>query len=319
MDETRREAQRASRRRFLEGAALVASAATASAARPLLAAEPRTSGGAKRDRWSQPFRRMVAFGESHVTGISATRPEYGWVSLVKGLIDRFQHDEVELINRGLGADVLSRQSPLYEEYRGRRPIGIERYRRHVIETDPDLVILAYGYNDMQSGTPVLAFMEDLQVVLTDIQEQTKSLVVLLDTYFVADAWHEDPPREGSSEGRWKHGSREKQLVYNRAIEAVAAKNDLLCARIYEALEDAEWLICEPSGPDIHLNDLGHQLVANRVFETLASNCSGLALKAAEDRRRVGKSPWRYGPEGQESRLIRDFYPESKAFLKEGGG
>ena len=60
--------------------------------------------------------------------------------------------------------------------------------------------------------------------------------------------------------------------------------------------EAEWLICSPSGVgDTHANDLGHQIVANRVFEVLAVTCSALARKALSDREKVGKSPWRHEP------------------------
>ena len=88
---------------------------------------------ATKDYRSEPARRLVTFGEGHTVGISATRWEDGWVAILKRLIDRFQDEPVELVNRGIGADVLSKACPIYAEYRGRRPIGIERYRRRVIE------------------------------------------------------------------------------------------------------------------------------------------------------------------------------------------
>jgi len=67
--------------------------------------------------------------------------------------------------------------------------------------------------------------------------------------------------------------------------------------------------------DIHVHDLGHRIIANRIFEVLAANCSCIAQKALEDRRRAGKSPWRYGLEGRENALVRDFYPDSTELLK----
>ncbi len=39
--------------------------------------------------------------------------------------------------------------------------------------------------------------------------------------------------------------------------------------------ETEWMVHYDG---IHANDLGHRVVANRIFEVLAQNCSGLAKK-----------------------------------------
>ena len=310
--------RRTNRREFLETTAVAAAMVGTANFAPAHPVPETSTPAAKPDRWSDPFKRMVVFGESHTTGASATRREYSWACRLKELIDRFQYEPVELINRGLGADVVSKQAPVYEEYRGRRPIAIERYRKHVIEAEPDLVIVSYGYNDMRCGTPLEAFLDDLSFILTEIQRDTHSLLVLLDTYYIPPGGYAG--RRGGTETAsvWNRGSREKQLTLNRRLESLAAEKNLLLVSVYEALGEADWMICDPTGrADIHLNDLGHQVVAGRIFEVLAANCSCLSHKAQEERRRIGKSPWRSGPEGHENRLIRDFYPDSDEFTDRG--
>ena len=42
--------------------------------------------------------------------------------------------------------------------------------------------------------------------------------------------------------------------------------------------------------DLLANDLGHRVVANKVFEILASNCSGLARETQELEKEI--PPWR---------------------------
>ena len=265
----------------------------------------------KTDWWSNPFKRMVTFGESHTVGISATKREYGWASVLKELIDLFQHEPVRLINRGLGADIISRQCPLFQEYKGKRPIGIERYRKHVIEENPDLVIISYGYNDMRAGTPEKAFRADMQTVITDIKNETQSLVVLMDTYFIPGKGYSNGTGGTIAGSNWDRGSKEMQGLYNQTIRDLAGANDLLFASVYEVQEEATWTFCTPSGEgDIHANDLGHRLIAHRVFEVIAANCSCVSIKAQEERERIGKSPWRRGPDSLEAQLIKDFYPDS---------
>ena len=268
----------------------------------------------KKDRWNKPFRKIVNFGESHTAGASATRLEWGWAPLLKQMIDRFQYDPVVLINNGLGADVLSKDCPVYEEYQGVRPIGIERYRKHIIEQDPDLVIISFGYNDMRGGTPLPSFVRDLETVVSDIKNEADCLIVLLDTYFLPEKGFQNPTGGTIVGRRWHNANPAIKKEYDTALREIAKKFDLLFVPVSHAQGFAEWGLADPSGEgDIHANDLGHTLIANKIFEVLATNCSCLAKKALDERQRVGKSPWRYGEQTQEGRIIRDFYPESDAF------
>ena len=263
-----------------------------------------------RARRSKPVRRLVTFGESHTVGISATRSEDGWASILTLLIDRFQDEPVQLVNRGIGADVLSKACPIYEEYRGRRPIGIERYERHVIEEQPDLVVISFGYNDMRAGTPIDAFEADLRTVIGDIQK-TDALVLLMDTYAIPGAGHVGRTGGTVAGSAWDRGTPESQAAYNQMLANVAGSMDLVFARVFEAQDGAPWTFCSPDGTeDIHANDLGHRLIAHRVFEALATQCSFLSIKPQRDREQAGKSVWRYGENSREAALIADFYPDS---------
>jgi len=261
--------------------------------------------------WSAPFQKMVTFGESHTVGVAATQQAKGWPYVLKSLIDQFQDTPITLINRGLGADILSTQSPIYTSYQNKRPIGIERYRKHVIELQPDLIIISYGYNDLRSGTPLEAFQNDLQTVLTDLKQKTNSLIVLLTTYFIPGKGFRNQTGGTITGEVWNCGTPDLQHSYNQVIKDLAQKNGCLLADVYETQKNADWTFCSPSGEDdIHANDLGHQLIANKIFEALATRCSCLSIKPLRERKQTGKSPWRNGPESLEANLIRDFYPNS---------
>jgi lysophospholipase L1-like esterase len=273
----------------------------------------------KRDRYSKPFKKMVTLGESHTSGIAATRREWGWAPLVKSLIDQFQEKPVTLLNHGIGGDILSSKCPIYQEFRGRRPSGLERYEKHVIEQKPDLVIISYGYNDMRGGTPAAAFERDLNTMVGDIRKRTKAVIVLLSTYYCPEAGLRQLTGGTEDGSNWGRGGLRVQARFHQILRRAAGTHDLLYADVYDAQGGAEWMICTPSGKgDIHANDLGHRVIANKIFEVLAANCSGLSLKALKDRRRVGKSPWRYEPWKPgascrwEDKLVRDFYPEIPA-------
>ena len=84
--------------------------------------------------------------------------------------------------------------------------------------------------------------------------------------------------------------------FNRTVEGVAAEDDCLYVDLLSAYREADWLV---HGDGVHANDLGHRVVADRIFEVLASNCSGLARETKELEKHIPR--WR-----DESTLKRDY-------------
>lgn len=268
------------------------------------------------DRLDTPIGRMVVFGESHAVGASATERDLGWAAVLKQLIDTFQAEPVELLNHSLGADVLSTACPIYADYEGKRPIGIERYRKHVIEPEPDLVIISYGYNDLRAGTPLEDFKRDLDTIIKDIKAETEALIVLMNTYAIPVSGYENASGGSVTGKHWDKGTRETHTLYNLMLHDTAEDQACLFADVHGAQVRAPWTFCSPDGTDdIHANDLGHRLIAHRIFEVLATRCSFLSVAPQANRKKVGKSPWRYGASSPEAKLIADFYPDSGEVAK----
>ena len=63
--------------------------------------------------------------------------------------------------------------------------------------------------------------------------------------------------------------------FNLVTEQVARETDCLFCDVLHAYGGSPWMVHEDG---VHANDLGHRLVAHRVFETLAQHCSGLAVR-----------------------------------------
>lgn len=261
-------------------------------------------------------KRLVVFGESHTVGASASEQAMGWPEVLADLISTFQETPVELINRGIGADVLSKSSPMYEDYEGKRPIGIERYRKHVIEEKPDIVIISFGYNDLRSGTPIDDFRKDLETILKDIKSETDALILLLNTYAVPADGYTNKTGGTDTGKQWDKGTREIHTLYNLMLHDVAEEKKVVFADIHSPQVRAPWTFCSPDGTDdLHANDLGHRLIAHRIFEILATKCSFLSVKPQKLRKKGGKSLWRYGKDSPEAKLIADFYPDSPEVAK----
>jgi lysophospholipase L1-like esterase len=213
---------------------------------------------------------MVVLGDSIAYGMCAQAAENEWVQVVAGLIRRFQDEELRVLNRGLPAGVISPRCPGYEE--STKPSLVERYRRHCIALEPDLVIVAEGLNDMRSGMPLQSFIQELDSIVAEIQQETGALVVLVGIYHQVYGCGANDPLEMPLWTRWDYDTAK---LFNIAIRQVALRHGALFADAQAAMGNADWLL----NPDCcHLNDLGHTLVGHAVFQTIATHCRGLATR-----------------------------------------
>jgi len=233
----------------------------------------------KRDVHSEPFKTMVVLGESHVAGMCATDERRRWVNIVAELIGRFQGSPVTLHNKGIGANAISPRSPGYAA--SAKPSALERYREDVIALKPDLFILSYGLNDMRAGMPLEDFRRDMAQIIGDVKDACDPVTVLTTVYHMR-SYDLYPP--------FDRGSVAATEAFNTAIRGLAEERGCVTADIWAAEGQADWVM----HPDtVHANDLGHLLIANRVFEAIATHCSGVAARVtaelAGDRAEVART------------------------------
>lgn len=219
----------------------------------------------KRDYHPQPFRTLVVLGESTVRGGPwLTGQERRWPDVLADLINLCQEQPVAYHNEGISASVISPRSPGYEA--SAKPSAMERYRERVIAASPDLFVMAYGLNDMRAGMDVQEFAEDMEAIVRDVKSACDPMIVLTTVYHIT-AFDRYPP--------FDKGSREAVIAYNAAIAGIAAENSCLPADVWSAQGEADWLVHQDG---VHANAVGNLVIAHRVFEVIASNCSGLSEK-----------------------------------------
>ena len=238
----------------------------------------------KRDWWDKEFRTLMTLGESTTAGGWSSCRERCWASQLARMINELQRHPVQFVNMGIGANVISTRSRPYE-FSG-KPAANERLDKHVLNNTangnpivPDLLIISYGLNDARGGTPIDLFCDEMNDIIRRVREMIQPLIVLLGPYYMNDF------TLGGKE--WSHADLDTFHRYNEAIAGVADSCDCLFVDLLESYRNAGWLI---HGDGVHANDLGHRVVANKVFEVLASNCSGLALETKELEKHI--LPWR---------------------------
>jgi len=230
-----------------------------------------------RDWWNKEFRTLVTLGASMTAGGWASSPDRCWARLLTGMINDVQRVPMQLINVGIGANVISTKSPMYPH--SGRPAASERLEKHVIAHNPDLLTIDNALTDVLGGTPVDLFCSELQDVILRVRRHIQPLILLLSPYYICDF-----KREG---GPWRHATPESLRRFADAIEELARQTDCLYVDVLSIYHEADWLVHHDG---VHANDLGHRVIANAVFNVLAAHCSGLALETKELEKHI--PPWR---------------------------
>lgn len=218
----------------------------------------------KKDWSDQEFHTLVTLGESTTAGGWADRPERSWPSQLARTINEFQRVPMQLVNVGIGGNVVSPKSAGHDLS---PPSAMERLQKHVFHYKPDLLIISYGLNDACHGTPLDLFCSELEALVIMVRKTIKPLIVLPGPYYMYGFYY---PACKANLKIFKQ--------FNTAIHNVAQKTGCLYVDLMSAYGEANWLVHQDG---MHANSLGHRVVANKIFEVLASNCSGLALETKQ--------------------------------------
>jgi len=210
-----------------------------------------------------PFRKLVVLGESTVQGggwLASDSERYA--DILWRQLELAQEQPLEYVNAGIGASVISPASPGYDA--SAKPSAAERLDTQVIEQNPDLLVIAYGLNDMRSGMDVTTFRNEMVMLLDRIAAKIDPAIVLVNVYYVT-AFHHYPP--------FDCGSREATLAYNEMLRTLSADRGLIYADAHAATAGCPHTVHLDT---VHANKLGNMLIANRIVEAVVRACPGLA-------------------------------------------
>lgn len=238
----------------------------------------------KKDYASKEFKIMTTLGDSVTAGGWAPSREGCWANKLTRLINEFQRVPVTLINVGVGANVISPRSKPYEY--SCRPSALERVKRDVLNYTanfnnlrPDLLIIALGLNDARGGTPKEIFVEELKKLIDIVREEIDPLIVLVGPYYM---YNYDLDGEN-----WAYANFDTLCEYNEAIKEFAIDNNCLFADVLNSFNKANHLMHKDG---VHPNNLGHQVIANKIFEVISTNTTALSLESKYLQDHI--EPWR---------------------------
>ena len=105
-----------------------------------------------------------------------------------------------------------------------------------------------------------------------VRAKLDPIIVILNVYYMHEWLYDNCDH-------WEESSYELSEVFNLVIAQLAAANDLILADVYAAEVGVDWIIDQDH---CHPNDLGHRLIANRVFEAITRNCSFVAAQMPKE-------------------------------------
>ena len=212
-----------------------------------------------------PFHSLVVLGESTVEGGGwISGPEERWADILWKLLENAQEVKVSYHNAGVGASVISPKSPGYEA--STKPSASERLDEEVISHDPDLVVVAYGLNDMRAGMSVSEFRVEMVDIVDRLRQSTGALIVIVNVYYMS-VFHHYPP--------FDKGSVEATKEYNQMLRELAPQKQCAYADVWGAQGQKEWVVHQDT---VHANKVGNMLIAHKVFESIVLNAPGIAAR-----------------------------------------
>ncbi len=229
----------------------------------------------QRRRPEGPFRSLVVLGESTVEGGPWLRDAgERWADILHRLLEEAQEQALRYHNAGLGASVISPRRPGYAA--SNKPSAAERLDKEVIAHKPDLLVIAYGLNDMRAGMKLADFRAELEAILRRVRAKGsprgreaplprgEPLVVLVAVYHMA-AYDRYPPFDLGSVAATKR--------YNAMLRSVAKAEGCVFADAWAAEGRCDHVV----HPDtVHANKIGNLLIAHEVFKAIVHAAPGIA-------------------------------------------
>lgn len=194
-----------------------------------------------------PFQTYVAVGDSVSAGeVTANRATDGWVPHFAALVSAAQGCAVSMTNNAISG---TRMCTITDNKMF--PAAKDTVQDYIAAHDPDLLTIAYGFNDMNAGTSLTDFIETYRIYLTEIREKCPDTVIIICSVYATPG-----DNNGANIRRW-----------NAALKELAEEFDVIYADTYYDILGSGWLIAD----GVHPTNAGHRVMASSIFRTLCSN------------------------------------------------
>ncbi len=187
---------------------------------------------------------IVTVGDSVTQGTAAVNEKTdAWPIRLMNSLNLIVADRYKVINKGIAG---TRMCTITDN--GMFPPAKDTVDSYIVANNPDLLIVSYGFNDMNAGTTLEEFITTYRDYLKEIQEKCPDTVIMICNVYPDFGEH----------------NREKATAWSLAVKELAEEMGCIYSSAYEDVIGADWLLAD----GVHPTNAGYRVMAHAHLRTL---------------------------------------------------
>lgn len=187
---------------------------------------------------------VVTVGDSVTQGTAAVNEKTdAWPVRLLDSLNHIASGRYVVINKGIAG---TRMCTITDN--GMFPAAKDTVDEYIVASAPNLLIVSYGFNDMNAGTTLEEFISTYRTYLREIQTKCPDTIIMICNVY---------PDFGEN-------NRQKAMEWSAAVKALAEETGCIFSSAYEDMLGANWLLAD----GVHPTNAGYRVMANAHLRTL---------------------------------------------------
>lgn len=187
---------------------------------------------------------IVTVGDSVTQGTAAVNESTdAWPVRLLNSLDHIAPDRYKVINRGIAG---TRMCTVTDN--GMFPAAKDTVDSYVVASKPDLLIVSYGFNDLNAGTSLEEFITTYRAYVQQIQSKCPDTIIMLCNIYPDYGEH----------------NRQQAMEWSAAVKTLAEELGCIYSSAYEDMLGANWLLAD----GVHPTNAGYRVMAHAHLRTL---------------------------------------------------
>ncbi len=213
---------------------------------------------------------IVTVGDSVTQGTAAVNEKTdAWPIRLLNSFNAIAPGRYKVINKGIAG---TRMCTITDN--GMFPPAKDTVDAYIVSNSPDLLIVSYGFNDMNAGTTLDEFITTYRAYVREIQAKCPDTIIMLCNVYPDFGEH----------------NRQKAMQWSAAVKALAEELGCIYSSAYEDVLNANWLLAD----GVHPTNAGYRVMAQAHLRTLNLYLDLSAQGGEQPEPPVTVSPSEYG-------------------------
>ncbi len=213
---------------------------------------------------------IVTVGDSVTQGTAAVNEKTdAWPIRLLNSLNAIAPGRYKVINKGIAG---TRMCTITDN--GMFPPAKDTVDEYIVSSNPDLLIVSYGFNDMNAGTSLEEFITAYRAYVKEIRAKCPDTIIVLCNVYPD----------------YRENNRVKAMQWSAAVKALAEELGCIYSSAYEDVLNANWLLAD----GVHPTNAGYRVMAQAHLRTLNLYLDLSAQGGDQPEPPVTVSPSEYG-------------------------